>query len=177
MTNNTAERSPGSTLTTTTGVGPLGTGVHLLRSTPRDGGQKVADIWLTFLFLPLVPLGRLVLAGEGPAREPRARTAAAPARALATLLSFWVGAAAAFVPAGVAVRYFIGNQLAALTLMFCTLVSVVGALAWLDSTRGRIPLRALRALAGMGPDTRTPMARLGPRRETTARQEGRCPRL
>lgn len=151
MTNNTAERSPGSTLTTTTGLGPLGTGVHLLRSTPGDGGQRVADVWLTFLFLPLVPLGRLALAGEGPAWKLRARRTAAPARALATLLSFWIGAAAAFVPAGLAVRYFIGNQLAALTLMFCTLLLVVGALAWLDSTRGRIPLRALRALARLGP--------------------------
>jgi uncharacterized membrane protein len=104
-------------------------------------------VWLTILFLPLVPLGRLVLAGVGPAWELRDSRTAAPARVLATLVSFFVGTAAAFLPAYVAVRYFVGNQLASLILMFCTLLLLVGALAWLDATRARVPLRALRLVS------------------------------
>ena len=107
-------------------------------------------MWLTVLFLPLVPLGRLVLAGEGPDWEICRTRAANPGRTLSTILVFYVGTVLAFVPAYIAVRYFVGNQLLSLTGLYCTLGVVVGALAWLDSTRGRIPLRAIRAVFAAG---------------------------
>ncbi len=39
------------------GMGPVGTGVHLLRQTHASAGVSVAEAWLTFLFLPVVPFG------------------------------------------------------------------------------------------------------------------------
>jgi hypothetical protein len=39
------------------GEGPVGTGVFMLRRSLGPNGVAIAHVWVTFLFLPVVPLG------------------------------------------------------------------------------------------------------------------------
>jgi hypothetical protein len=142
------------TLCLATGIGPVGTGVHLLRPIEDSAQEKVAEAWLTLLFLPLVPLGTWMLVPE-PGRSDQwvLRGVRPPgvARSVATVVRFYVSAALTFVPGYVVVAFFMGNKVLELAGLFSTAGLIVGLLAWLDSTRERIPLRILaRARRGNG---------------------------
>jgi hypothetical protein len=132
------------------GEGPVGTGVHLLRRTHGPTGVTIADVWLTFLFLPVVPLGEwTVERGGAPGsswlvtqiEKPRAL------RSVAWVAGGIVAAVASLVPAYVVVAFFMGSKPAELAGLFSSAGGIIGTVGWLDQTRERVPFRtAVRAL-------------------------------
>ena len=138
-------------LESTRGRGPVGTGVHVLRCTPGPAGTTVGDVWVTLLFVPVVPLGRWTLQpgdGSGPAwrvtRVGRPRLA----RSVAWVAGGLAAALASLLPASLAVTFFMGSRVAELAGLFSSAGAIVGALGWLDETRDRVPLgTAVRILA------------------------------
>lgn len=131
-----------------TGVGPVGTGVHLLRARPAPEGELVRDAWFTFLFLPLVPLGTWVLTADrsGPLWTLRSVAAPTPVRSIATLAVFFGTAILTCVPGYVVVTLFMGSKVLELAGLFGTAGLIIGLLAWLDETRPRVPLGQAVAL-------------------------------
>jgi hypothetical protein len=130
--------------------------VHLLRVTETPAGIATAEAWLTFLFLPLFPLGTWAVDRR---KEPKALwhitgvSRSQPSRSL-----LWVAGGVGYVllslvPAYCAITLFIGSQMAGLGCLFSSVGAIVGALGWLDQTRERVPLGvALRALSNtLGP--------------------------
>jgi hypothetical protein len=82
----------------TTGEGPLGTGVYVLRLRPVEGGQLEGDSWALGLFLPLLSLGRVRLTQQDdrryeelPAGKPASAEVAAVYARGAAGLAFVVG--------------------------------------------------------------------------------------
>jgi hypothetical protein len=141
-----------------TGVGPVGTGVHLLRARPAPGGDLMRDAWFSFLFLPLVPLGTWVLTADrpGPLWTLRSVKAPTPVRSIATL-GVWFGTAIlTFMPGYVAVTFFMGSKVLELAGLFGTAGLVIGLLAWLDETRPRVLLGQVVALLRRRAQPRTP---------------------
>ena len=143
------------------GSGPVGTGLHVLRSTPVPAGSTVADIWLTVLFVPVVPLGRWALEREGDSGSAwRVTEVGRPhlARSVAWVAGGLLAALASFLPACLAVTFFMGSKPAELAGLFSSAGAIIGALGWLDQTRDRVPFgTAARILAarpkspGQGP--------------------------
>jgi hypothetical protein len=130
------------------GLGPLGTGVHVLGREPGPGAASIGDVWLTLLFVPVVPLGRWTMERQGESAwrvtgvaGPRLATSAA--RVAAGILA----AVAVFLPAYVAVALFMGSKPIELGGLFVSAGAVVGVLGWLDATRDRVPLRDALRLA------------------------------
>ena len=146
-----AELMPGLSFQPRRAEGPVGTGVHLLRTTPHDSGVLLADAWLTILFLPVVPLGEWIVERYNAADASSVISQVRPPQLVKSVL--WVGggvlaALLSLVPAYGALTFLRGSKVAELTGMFATVGAVLGPLAWLDETRDRVPmLVAVRALA------------------------------
>jgi hypothetical protein len=126
----------------TTGEGPLGTGVYVLRLRPVEGGQLEGDSWALGLFLPLVPLGRVRLTREderryreeavGPSREVAAvyaRGAAGLAFVLGCMATAYLCVAESSWFAGLGVLFGGGLPLALLGWLDQTLHRRRGAVA------------------------------------------------
>jgi hypothetical protein len=114
--------------------------------------EKAADVWVTLLFLPVLPLGKWVVERRGE-QEPTwaLRSVQRPALldAVATVVAFYAVAVLVFVPGFAGVAYFVGNQLLSLAGLFASLGLIIGLMGWLDSTRSRVPLRdVIRSLVG-----------------------------
>jgi hypothetical protein len=125
------------------GSGPVGTGVHLLRCTPGPAGTTVAEVWLTVLFVPLVPLGRWTLGREGtPGSAWRVTRVGSPhlGRSVVWAAGGLLAALASLLPAWLAVTVFMGSKPAELAGLFWSAGAIIGALGWLDQTRDRVPL-------------------------------------
>jgi hypothetical protein len=133
------------------GEGPVGTGVHLLRRTRDSTGVTIADVWLTFLFLPVVPFGEWTVERGGASgsswlvtRIERPRVM----RSVAWVAGGIVAGLVSLVPAYVAVAFFMGSKPAELGGLFSSAGGIIGTIGWLDQTRERVPFRtAVRALA------------------------------
>jgi len=133
------------------GEGPVGTGVHLLRRTHDSTGVTIADVWLTFLFLPVVPFGKWTVERGGASgsswlvtRIERPRVM----RSVAWVAGGMVAGLVSLVPAYVAVAFFMGSKPAELGGLFSSAGGIIGTIGWLDQTRERVPFRtAVRALA------------------------------
>ncbi len=124
------------------GRGPVGTGVHLLRCTSGLAGPTVAEVWLTVLFVPLVPLGRWTLQREGaPASAWRVTRVGRPhlGRSVAWVAGGLLAALVSLLPAWLAVTVFMGSKPAELAGLFSSAGAIIGALGWLDLTRDRVP--------------------------------------
>ena len=132
------------------GEGPVGTGVHLLRRTHGPTGVTIADVWLTLLFLPVVPFGEWTVERGGVSgsswlvthiRRPHFLSSAA-----------WVAGGVAamlvsIVPAYIALDFFMGSKPAERGGLFSSAGAILGTLGWLDETRERVPFRtAVKAL-------------------------------
>ncbi len=125
------------------GRGPVGTGVHVLRCTPGPAGTTVADVWLTVLFVPLVPLGRWTLqpeGGSGPAWRVTQVAGLHPGKSVAWVAGGLAAAVASLVPAWLAVTLFMGSKPAELAGLLSSAGAIIGALGWLDQTRDRVPI-------------------------------------
>jgi len=134
------------------GRGPVGTGVHVLRSGAGPAGATVADIWLTLLFVPLVPLGRWTLEPEGAAGSVRRVTRVGRphlAGSLAWIAGGVLAALASLLPAWLAITFSMGSKPAELAGLLSSAGAIIGVLGWLDQTRDRVPLgTAARIVAG-----------------------------
>jgi hypothetical protein len=144
----TAELEP------TRGQGPVGTGVHLLRRSPTPEGATVAEVWLTFVFLPVVPLGKWTLAPAASSGSSwvvgRVDRPSLPWSA-AWIAGGLLAALTSLVPAWLAVTFFMGSKPAEIGGLFTSAGAIIAALGWLDGTRARVPVRtALRVLARAG---------------------------
>ena len=132
--------------------GPVGSGVHLLRTTRHEGGVVHADAWLTILFLPVIPLGEWIVKHQ-PTPEACVIKQVTPPRLVKSAL--WIGggflaAMLSLVPAYGALTFLMGSKVAELAGMFTSVGAILGPLGWLDETRDRVPiLVALRALASV----------------------------
>ncbi len=123
------------------GRGPVGTGVHVLRCTPGPAGTTVGDVWVTVLFVPVVPLGWWTLQtadGSGPAWRVTQVGRPRLARSVAWVAGGLAAALASLLPAWLAVTFFMGSKVAELAGLFSTAGAIVGALGWLDQTRDRV---------------------------------------
>jgi hypothetical protein len=136
--------------------GPLGTGVHLLRWSEGRDGVVSAEAWLTFVFLPLVPLGRWTLErAEAGSRSGRVRHIERPGlwSSLAWVAAGLLVAGVSLLPAYCAVTSFLGSKPAEIGGLFTTAAAILGTLGWLDATRDRVSLRdAWRVLRRAGKD-------------------------
>ena len=141
-------QSASERLSLSTGAGPAGTGVHLLRYAERSERRVTADLWLTAAFLPLLPLGTWTFVSQGAETgwSLERLVAPTPLRSLATFVVALLAAAALFVPAALAVAALMGNKWLELAGVLGSVVLLVAMLGWLDERRQRIPLRAAAAL-------------------------------
>jgi hypothetical protein len=134
------------------GEGPVGTGVHVLRRAAGPAGSTVGEVWVTLLFVPLVPLGEWTMEGaQGQPPAWQATRVARPrlARSAGRLAVGVLAVGAALLPAYLAIAVFMGSKAVELGGLFASAGVVVGALGWLDQTRERVPLRdAVRLLLG-----------------------------
>ena len=134
------------------GEGPVGTGVHLLRRTHGPTGVTIADVWLTFLFLPVVPLGRWTMErGRASSTSWLVTHIARPrfVSSMAWVAGGVVATLVSLVPAYLAITSFMGSKPAELGGLFSSAGAVIGTLGWLDQTRERVPFRpALQVLRG-----------------------------
>ena len=142
----------------TRGVGPVGTGIHLLRQTHLPSGGRVAEAWFTFLFVPLIPVGEWTVDQAGPAGSRRMVRHVKRPRLWKSLAWVAGGALAILVsltPAYCAITFFMGSKLASLAGLFTSAGAIIGTLGWLDETRERAPFRfavQLLATAGTSPE-------------------------
>jgi hypothetical protein len=122
----------------------VGTGVHVLRRTRGPDGTTVGDVWLTFLFLPVVPLGEWTMArAEGSASSWQVTRVARPrlVKSAVWLAAGILAVVVAVLPAYLAIAFFMGSKPVELGGLFSSAGALVGALGWLDETRERVPLR------------------------------------
>lgn len=133
--------------------GPVGTGVHLLRTTRHEGGVWLADAWLTILFLPVVPLGGWMVERDSASDGSSVIRQVSPPRFVKSVVWIAGGVLAAvlsLLPAYGALTFLMGSKVVELSGMFATVGAILGPLAWLDETCDRVPIRvALRAVAGL----------------------------
>jgi hypothetical protein len=132
----------------------VGTGVHVLRRRSRPDGTTAADVWLTLLFVPVVPLGQwTVEREEGAGSAWRVTRAARPSlgRSAAWVAGGVLAVLASLLPAWLAVTLLMGSKPAELGGLFSSAGAIVGALGWLDQTRDRVPFRAALRLAAAPP--------------------------
>jgi hypothetical protein len=127
----------------------VGTGVHVLRRRRRADGTTAADVWLTFLFVPVIPLGRWTVEPEEAGSAWRVTRVARPSlgRSAAWVAGGGLAVLASLLPAWLAVTHFMGSKPAELGGLFSSAGAIIGALGWLDQTRGRVPFRAAVRLA------------------------------
>ena len=123
----------------------------LLRLTQGTDGIRRADAWLTFLFLPVVPLGEWIVERDGRVQGVCVIRNVRPPRLLKSTLWIVGGVVAAvlsLVPAYGALTFLMGSRVAELAGVFGSVGAILGTLGWLDETRDRVPVRvALRAMA------------------------------
>ncbi len=127
-----------------------------MRCTPGPAGTTVADVWLTVLFVPLVPLGRWTLQpGGGSGRAWRVTQVGRlhPGRSVAWVAGGLAAAVASLVPAWLAVTLFMGSKPAELAGLFSSAGAIIGALGWLDQTRDRVPLGVATRVVAARPTT------------------------
>jgi hypothetical protein len=132
----------------------VGTGVHVLRRRSRPDGTTAADVWLTLLFVPVVPLGQwTVEREEGAGSAWRVTRVARPSlgRSAAWVAGGVLAVLASLLPAWLAVTLLMGSKPAELGGLFSSAGAIVGALGWLDQTRDRVPFRAALRLAAAPP--------------------------
>jgi len=133
------------------GEGPVGTGVHLLRRTQGPTGITIADVWLTFLFVPVVPFGEWTMQRGGTSSSSWRVTHVGRPR-LSKSVAWVAGGLLAIVmsllPAYIAVTFFMGSKPVELGGLFSSAGAIIGALGWLDQTRERVPFRAAVRLLG-----------------------------
>ncbi len=158
------------TLPLTRAVGPVGTGVHILRWCEREGGPRVAELWLTVLFFPVVPLGSWVMSEQPERLSSCSVTDVRPPHLGASAAWFLGGimmGVLSLLPASVALWFFSGHTVAELAGCLVSVGVIIGMLGWLDQTRDRMPIRAtVRILASM-PAVALDVAREGIRRGRT----------
>jgi hypothetical protein len=121
----------------TTGEGPLGTGVYVLRLRPQDGGGFEGERWALAGFLPLVPLGRVRLIQKDEHYEEQAAGMPASSDLVATYARGLAGLA--FVLACLAMAYLCvaeSSWFAGLGVMFGGGLPLL-LLGWLDQTLRR----------------------------------------
>ena len=129
----------------------MGTGVHVLRRAPGPAGTAVGDVWMTFLFLPVVPLGEWTMErAEGSDASWRVAGVARPrlVESLAWVAAGVLALVAALLPAYLAIAFFMGSRPVELGGLFASAGAIVGALGWLDQTRDRVPLRDAVRIVG-----------------------------
>ncbi len=122
----------------------MGTGVHVLRRTRGPAGTTIGDVWMTLLFLPVVPLGEWTMErAEGSGSSWRVTRVARPrlVRSAAWIAAGILAAALALLPAYLAIAFFMGSKPVELGGLFSSAGALVGALGWLDQTRERVTLR------------------------------------
>jgi hypothetical protein len=133
------------------GVGPVGTGVHLLRRSHGPTGITIADAWLTFLFPPVIPFGEWTVDQGGASGSSWLVThVKRPSfwRSVARVAGGIVATLMSLVPAYCAITFFMGSKPAELGGLFSSAGVIIGTLGWLDQTRERVPFRvAVHALA------------------------------
>jgi hypothetical protein len=136
------------------GEGPVGTGVHVLRRTQGPSGSTIADVWLTVLFVPVVPFGEWTLKPGAASTPSWVVTRVARPHPLASVA--WVAAGAlaivsSLLPAYAAITLSMGSKPVELGGLFSSAGAVIAALGWLDETRDRVPfgtaVRVLRRAA------------------------------
>jgi hypothetical protein len=109
-------------------------------------------VWLTVLFLPLLPLGRWeVEASAVPDAAFAVRSLRPPS--LGSSLAWYAGAvllaAISLVPGYLSLGLFMGLKALELGGTFLSAGLIVGLAGWLDETRARVPLLVVMgALAG-----------------------------
>ena len=133
------------------GEGPVGTGVHLVRRSHGPTGVTIADVWLTFLFLPVVPFGEWTVERGGASRSSwRVAQVRRPhlLRSVAWVAGGVVAILASLLPAYVAVSFFMGSKPAELGGLFASAGAIIGTLGWLDQTRERVPFRTAVRILG-----------------------------
>ena len=140
----------GVILTTSRATGPVGTGVYALRWTTNLEGVRSADVWLTLLFFPCLPLGRWEVVKDAQREE---AWLVQQVRSPHLTSSLWIlgatiGVGLSLVPGYLALSCFMGHKLLELGGTFTTAGLILGALGWLDQTRERVPTAAaLRVMA------------------------------
>ena len=136
------------------GEGPVGTGVHVLRRTRGPAGTTIADVWLTFLFVPVAPFGEWILErGEESGSAWRVTQVRRPhlAKSVAWVAGGVLTVLASVLPAYVAVTFFMGSKPAELGGLFSSAGAIIGALGWLDQTRDRVPFGTATRIAAARP--------------------------
>ena len=125
-------------VTLTTGGGPLGTGVFVLRLRPVLGGQLEGDTWALAAFLPLRPIGRVRLTQKDD-RSYEEQPAGKPAAADVASVYARGAAGLAFVAGCMATAYLCvaeSSWFAGLGVMFGGGLPLLLA-GWLDQTLRR----------------------------------------
>lgn len=143
------------------GEGPVGTGVHVLRRAHGPSGATIAEVWLTVLFVPVLPFGEWTLQPgvASPSSWVVTRVARPrPLKSLARAAGGVLAVVASLLPAYAAITFFMGSKPLELGGLFSSAAALVGGLGWLDETRERVPLgAAVRALGrAAGPPGREP---------------------
>ena len=133
------------------GEGPVGTGVHLLRRAHGATGVTIGDVWLTFVFLPVVPLGEWTVERKDASGSSWLFTHIERPHFLRSVAWIAGGVLAALVslaPAYLAVTFLMGSKPVELAGLFLSAGAIIGTLGWLDQTRERVPFRtAVQALS------------------------------
>lgn len=132
------------------GTGPIGTGVHVLRCAQGPSGITIADVWLTVLFVPVVPFGEWTLHPRGASPSTCEVTSVArprPSKSVAWVAAGVLAVVSGLLPAYAAITFFMGSKAVELGGLFSSAGAIIGTLGWLDETRERVPLgAALRVL-------------------------------
>ena len=132
------------------GTGPIGTGVHALRRAKGPSGITIADVWLTVLFVPVVPFGEWTLQRSGastPSWAVKSVGRPRPSKSVAWVAAGVLAVVSGLLPAYAAITFFMGSKAVELGGLFSSAGAIIGTLGWLDETRERVPLSAaLRVL-------------------------------
>jgi hypothetical protein len=126
----------------------------VLRRASAPGGTTVADVWLTLLFVPFIPLGRWTVeraGGSGSAWRVRQVGRPHPGRSLAWIAGGLLAALASLLPAVLAISFLAGSKTAELAGLFSSAGAIIGALGWLDQTRDRVPFGTAARIAAARP--------------------------
>jgi hypothetical protein len=111
---------------------------------------------MTFLFLPVVPLGEWTMErAEGSDASWQVAGVARPrlVESLAWVAAGILAVVAALLPAYLAIALFMGSRPVELGGLFASAGAIVGALGWLDQTRDRVPSGAAARVMAARPAT------------------------